>query len=247
MPKPLHSFLKSLVLIALTVTLMSACTSNAAPVMAVSSRTLYDNFEGNTYNLLDGQTSPNGKWFQAWTGFGKAGVVSILSTGNEVFFAKPKTSTSPQETHSSLTLTTKKWQDLEINLKVRTKQQLRQNSAPNAWEAAWVMWRYVDSYHHYYFILKPNGIELGKKDNDRQAEEQVFLYTAGSPKLQLDKWSNWTIKMQGNHIQVYVNSIKVVDYTDNTMSNTLSEPGAIRLYTEDAHVQFDNAYISQLS
>jgi hypothetical protein len=247
MPNILPSFLRSLVASsAMTVVFMSAaCANTATPAFGTSN--LYDNFEGNMYNLSDGQTSPNGKWFQAWTGHGKAGVVTILSTGNEVFFAKPKASTSPQETHSSLTLTTKNWQNAEIHVKVRTKQQLRQNSAPNTWEAAWVMWRYVDSYHHYYFILKPNGIELGKKDNDRQAEEQVFLYTTGSPKLQLDKWSNWTIKMQGNHIQVYVNSLKVADYIDNTMSHTLSNPGAVGLYTEDAHVQFDDVYISPLS
>lgn len=225
---------------------MSACAANV-PVALGATSNLYDNFEGSIYNLSDGQTSPNGKWLQAWTGYGKAGTVTILSNGNEIFYAKPKASTSPQETHSALTLTTKQWQDVEIHLKVRTKQQLRQNSAPNTWEAAWVMWRYVDSHHHYYFILKPNGIELGKKDNDRQAEEQVFLYTADSPKLQVDKWSNWIIKMQSNHIQAYINNVKVVDYVDNTMSDTLSGAGAVGLYTEDAHVQFDNVYISSLS
>jgi hypothetical protein len=70
---------------------------------------------------------------------------------------------------------------------------------------------------------------------------------ANSPKLQLDKWSNWTIKMQGNHVQVYVNNIKVVDYTDNVISNTLSKPGAVGLYKEDVHVQFDDVYNTMLS
>src|SRR4029079_15619978 len=89
--------------------MLMALTNTLVPVFGAS--TLYDNFEGKTYNLSDGQTSPNGKWFQAWTGFGKAGIVTIPSTDNEVFFAKPNASGSLQETHSSLTLSTKKWQD----------------------------------------------------------------------------------------------------------------------------------------
>lgn len=109
------------------------------------------------------------------------------------------------------------------------------------------MWRYVDSYHHYYFVVKPNGIELGKKDNNQQAEEQVFLHTADSPKLELGAWSVWTIKMEGNHIQAFVNGDKVADYIDDSMSDTLSRPGVIGLYTEDAEVQFDNVQISPLS
>jgi hypothetical protein len=225
--------------------MLMALTNTLVPVFGAS--TLYDNFEGKTYNLSDGQTSPNGKWFQAWTGFGKAGIVTIPSTDNEVFFAKPNASGSLQETHSSLTLSTKKWQDLEIHLEARTVQQLRQHTLPNSWEAAWLMWRYIDSYHHYYFVLKSDGIELGKKDNNEQAEKQIFMYTADSPKLQLDKWSDWTIKMEGNHIQVYINSSKVADYIDKTASTATSKPGAVGLYTEDASVQFDDVYISALS
>jgi len=231
---------------AMTLVFMSTLAAST-PVFAAEEPSVYDNFDGMTYNLSDGETSPNGKWVQSWTGKGESETVTIHSTGNEVFSAEPKTSASPGETHSSLTLSTKKWQDVEINLKVRTKEQLRQNSDPNSWEAAWVMWRYVDSYHHYYFVIKENGIELGKKDNNRQAEEQVFLHTSDSPRLQLGEWSNWKIKMEGEHIQVYVDGNKVADYTDDDMSDTLSKPGAVGLYTEDAHAQFDNVRISPVS
>jgi hypothetical protein len=232
---------------AMSLFFMSAIAANTPMYAEAEESSTNDNFDGSTYNLSDGETSPNNKWIQSWTGKGEAGTMTIHSTGNEVFFAKPKAPTSPDETHSSLTLSTNKWQDIEINLKVRTKEQLRQNSDPNAWEAAWVMWRYVDSYHHYYFVVKENGIELGKKDNNRQAEEQVFLHTAKSPKLELGEWSNWKIKMEGEHIQVYLNGDKVADYTDDDMSDTLSKPGAVGLYTEDAYVQFDNVHISSPS
>jgi hypothetical protein len=150
---------------------------------------LYDNFEGNVYTITDNQTSPNGKWFNKYSGFGASGTVTITSSltppdnSNTVFYQRPKTSTNPNETHAALTLTTQVHEDVEMHLKVKTNQQLRQNSTPNPWEVAWIMWRYQDDWHHYYFIFKPNGVELGKKQNDNQAEEQIFLYTANEPIL----------------------------------------------------------------
>jgi hypothetical protein len=212
---------------------------------------LYDNFEGPTYTMTDNQTSPNGKWFNKYNGFGASGTVNIApltptGSNNTIFYEVPKTSTSPNETHAALTLTTQTYEDVEMQLKVKTKDQLRQNSTPNPWEVAWVMWRFQDDWHHYYFILKPNGVELGKKQNENQAEEQIFLYTANEPKLKIDEWSTWHIKMSGNHIEIWLEMAegswqKVVDYWDNT---PIVGPGNIGLYTEDAHVNFDDFYIS---
>ncbi len=216
---------------------------------------LYDNFEGPQYTITDNQTSPNGKWFNKYNGFGMSGTVNITSstaTGNDnntVFYEKPKTSVRPNETHAALTLTTQTYEDVEIHLKVKTNKQLRQNSTPNPWEVAWIIWRYQDDWHHYYFIFKPNGIELGKKQNENHAEEQIFLYTANEPKLKIDEWNTWHIKMSGNHIEIWLKMAdgtvqRVVNYYDNTR---ITGPGNIGLYTEDALVQFDDVYIASLN
>ena len=169
---------------------------------------LYDNFEGPLYTLTDNQTSPNGKWFNKYNGFGVSGTVNTTSLtatdNNTVFYEEPKTSIRQNETHAALTLTTQTYEDVEMRLKVKTNMQLRQNSTPNPWEVAWIMWRYQDDWHHYYFIFKPNGIELGKKQNENQAEEQIFLYTANEPKLRIDEWNTWYIKMSGNHIEIWL-------------------------------------------
>jgi hypothetical protein len=215
---------------------------------------LYDNFEGPSYTITDNQISPNGKWLNKYNGLGASGTVNITSSAatdtNNVFYEEPKTSTSPNETHAALTLTTQTYEDVEMQLKVKTNKQLRQNSAPNPWEVAWIMWRYQDDWHHYYFIFKPNGVELGKKQNENQAEEQIFLYTANEPKLKIDEWNTWYIKMSGNHIEIWLEMAdgssmqRVVNYYDNT---PIVGPGNIGLYTEDAHVQFDDVYIASLS
>jgi Domain of Unknown Function (DUF1080) len=222
------------------------------PVFALD---LYDNFEGPTYTLADNLTSPNGKWYSKYNGFGASGTIpvtpltTITSTNNNtVFYEQPKTSTSPNETHAALTLTTETYEDVEMQLKVKTNEQLRQNSTPNPWEVAWIMWRFQDDWHHYYFIFKPNGVELGKKQNENQAEEQIFLYTANEPQLKINEWNTWHIKMSVNHIEILLEVEdgswqSIVDYHDDT---PIVGPGNIGLYTEDAHVQFDDVYITSI-
>jgi hypothetical protein len=217
---------------------------------------LYENFEAHTYTITDNQTSPNGKWFNKYSGLGTSGTVRIISSltpynnnSNTVFYEKPKTSTHTNETHAALTLTTPVYEDVEMHLKVKTNQQLRQNSTPNPWEVAWIMWRYHDDWHHYYFIFKPNGVELGKKQNDNQAEEQIFLYTANEPILKINEWNAWYLKMSDKHIEIWLEMAdgfwqRVVNYYDN---EPIVGPGKIGLYTEDAYVQFDDVYIASLT
>lgn len=246
-----------LLILALSIVLLLHASSTSTTLLLRQSALaldLYDNFEGPAYTITDNQTSPNGKWFNKYNGFGASGTVTIrpltpTDSNNTVFYEEPKTSTSPNETHAALTLTTQTYEDVEMHLKVKTNKQLRQNSTPNPWEVAWIMWRYQDDWHHYYFIFKPNGIELGKKQNENQAEEQIFLYTANEPKLKIDEWNTWYIKMSGNHIEIWLempdgSMQRVVNYHDNA---PIVGPGNIGLYTEDAHVQFDDVYIASLT
>jgi Domain of Unknown Function (DUF1080) len=257
---PSYSLILSLLLtVAIPIVLIFLALSTTAillmrqPVLALD---LYDNFEGLPYTITDNQTSPNGKWFNKYNGFGATGTVNVTPTtttdtdnNNTIFYAKPKTSTSPNETHAALTLTTQIYEDVEMQLKVKTNEQLRQNSTPNPWEVAWIMWRFQDDWHHYYFIFKPNGVELGKKQNEDQAEEQIFLYTSDEPQLKINEWNTWHIKMSGNHIEIWLKMAdgswqSVVDYHDKT---PIVGPGNIGLYTEDAYVLFDNVYITSIS
>ena len=246
-----------ILIISTVLLLLGSSTTTLLLPQSVLALDLYDDFEATPYTLTDNQTSPNGKWFNKYNGFGSSGAVTITSltttdtTGNNntVFYEKPKTSANPNETHAALTLTTQTYEDVEMYLKVKTNQPLRQNSTPNPWEVAWIMWRYQDDWHHYYFIFKPNGIELGKKQNENQAEEQIFLYTANEPKLRIDEWNTWYIKMSGNHIEIWLDRAdgsmqRVVNYHDNA---PIVGPGNIGLYTEDAHVQFDDVYIASLN
>lgn len=204
---------------------------------------LYDNFQGSTYALKDGMTSPNGKWLDKWNGYGQAGVKTL--SGNNIFYQIPKTSTRSSETHSGLVVSKQKFSDITLDIDMNTYKQLRQNSPPNSWEAAWVMWRWVDLYHHYYFVIKTNGIEFGKKDTSCNCEQQVFLKTGTSPKLQIGAWNHIKISSIGKHTTIWIGGSKVVDMDDPSYNSAKMSSGFIGLYTEDASVGFDNVYIGK--
>ena len=204
---------------------------------------LYDDFEGGTYVLSDGQKTPNGKWLNKYNGFGQVGVKEE-SNENNVFYEFPQASKQSGETHASLALSTQKVSNGIIEFDMRTDKQLRQNDPANTWEAAWIMWRYVDDFHHYYFVLKTNGIEFGKKDTNCHCEEQVFLKTGSSPKLQLGSWTHVKISSIGAHTSIWLNGVLVVDMDDPSYSKTADmSSGSIGLYNEDAAVSFDNISI----
>ena len=126
---------------------------------------LYDNFD-IPYFLGEGQTSPNGEWKNVYSGYGSTGVAEV--GGKSVFYLKPNASSTPYDTHThaALVKSTDKFCDFEMEFDINTVKQLRKNSPPNVWEVGWIDFRYVDKFHHYSLLFKPNGIELGKKDCD---------------------------------------------------------------------------------
>jgi hypothetical protein len=213
-----------------------------ASAIAAKPFDLYDDFESSTYKLKDGETSPNGKWKVEYNGFGAAGVVT---DGNDnSFFMYPKKSVMKSETHSNLIRTVKKYKNFDVSIDTVTEKQLRQNDSPSSWEVAWIMFRYVDKFHHYYFVLKTNGYELGKVDNDRSINKQIFLVTeeSNSTRLEIGNWQHVRINMNDNYIRVWVNGSKIIDIIDTNMKDVLKK-GYIGLYDEDALVKFDNIYI----
>ena len=212
---------------------------------------LYDDFENGTYNLQLGHRSPNERWDSIYTGFGSMGVAQDNSTGN-YFFEEPQPPKSSNTTHSGLAITTKKFQDFDLTLDMMTVKQLRENNS-NPWETAWIVWHYTDSFHWYAFLLKTNGIQLEKKDNELKNDTaEIFLQTKPSTAFKLGTWYNVRILHENSHtstphIQIWIDGVKVVDYIDNKVQNSEKLSfGAIGLYTEDASVRFDNIYIKPL-
>ena len=206
---------------------------------------LYDNFD-RTYYLGEGQTSSNGEWENVYSGYGSTGVEEV--DGKTVFYLKPNASSTPTETHThaALVKSTDKFCNFKMDVDINTVKQLRKNSPPNVWEVGWIDFRYVDRFHHYSLLLKPNGIELGKKDCDtctNPVDGQQFLKTKSTPKMTLNTWNHVTVDMVGNHIKVYINGNLEIDYIDTRMSPKLAS-GSVVMYTEDAYVLYNNMDVS---
>jgi len=223
----------------------SPSLSNFSSVKSCNNQNLIDNFKSD-YTLNEGQTSPNGKWKNVYNGFGSSGVE--VSEASHVFFLKPGISNSTDETEAGLVRSTDTYCNFVVDFDIKTVNQLRQNSDPNTWEAGWFFFRYTDTFHYYWFLIGSDVAELGKKDCStctNSVDGQKYLVTKDSPNLHLNKWSHWKVSAIGNHIQVWVDGTKVIDYIDKTMSPKLAA-GNIAMYSEDAYVRYDNMHVKPL-
>jgi hypothetical protein len=218
----------------------------------------YDNFEGGIYPLTDGQISPNGKWKAVYAGYGSMGVTRDTTTSGTTknyFFEHPKTSISYNETRGSLVTTSKAFSDFKMTLNMKTVKQLRQNSPPKPWETAWVFWHYTDAFHNYVLVLKTNGLELQKKDNNNQCDAcQIYLLENHNFPVKLGQWQTITLRVTNSasgtpHIKVWVNGVKAADFVDKKIHQPNSPQlsrGYVGLYCEDSLANFDNVKINPL-
>lgn len=194
--------------------------SQSQPVSPDSQATLGDNFSSFNSN----------NWSYRW---------GAIATENGELSLKSQPPTTISETHSALVTSKKAGSNYRFETDVATLDQLRQNNSPNTWEIAWVLFRFQDLTRYYYFILKPNGFELGKKHG---SDGQIFLVTGENFKLELNKRYRWKILTKEANIQIFINEIKIIDYTDpDPILN-----GSIGLYEEDSLVQFDNVLLEDL-
>jgi len=166
-----------------------------------------------------------GQWHTWWgaAGFGPTAVT--LASAIPV---------SPVETHSALITTKRTWTDPTISFNTTTLAQLRAGSPPNTWEVGWVMFRFRDLANYYYFIVKTNGIELGKKQG---SDAQIFLATSDLPQLAVGRPRAVQVRVKGARIRISVDGAQVVDFTD---PHPLAGPGSVGLYEEDSQVRFDS-------
>jgi len=193
-----------------------------------------DDFTGPTgMGWTDG--SVHGNWVLT---YGANGVELDATKGSNVLSLSPKASTSAGETHASLANSVASFGDLDLSTWLTTKQQLR-TPAPNPWEVGWVLWHYTDDTHFYYFLPKTNGWELGKED-PAYPGAQRFLATGSSPAFPVGVPYTVRVRQVGSTMTVWVNGTQIVTFTD---SQRPYPSGSLGMYTEDAHVHFDDVVV----
>ncbi len=186
---------------------------------------------------------PHPQWFdlECFDGFGRIAVLQC--DGKDCLTLKPMTSTSAGETHAALTTSALGYEDFEATFTdVVTIEQLRERDAPNAWERAWLLWRFVDRRHFYYLILKDTGWELGKVDPAYRGGQR-FLATADEPRFPVGLPNNVRIRQLGNAMTIFVDDEHLISFADNADpavggSAAFYPAGRFGFYCEDAFVRF---------
>ncbi|MDC8758297.1 hypothetical protein [Janthinobacterium fluminis] len=177
-------------------------------------------------------------WMTVYNGYGS--VSYDAATG---IVMAPRASTAPSETHAALTLAKNiQLRNFRLSITATTEQQLRLNSAPNPWEVFWIFFNYTPTSagkNTNYFLLKPNGVELGKAFD---GIGQTFLYTGPASATALRVSNNYVVEKIGNHVTVYINGVRASDYT----GALYDVAGSIGLYTEDARVRITNVQVTPL-
>jgi hypothetical protein len=185
----------------------------------------------STACLADGAVL--GPWLVRYTGYGCA---AVESDGLAAWLAiAPMASAGPEETHAPLVVGPVFGPDLTYSVSVHTTRQLRVGAPPNPWEVAWVVWHYADDDHFYYFVPKPNGWELGKRD-PAYPGGQRFLATGTLPAFPIGRWYTVTVTQRATGaMSVAVDGESVVTFTDRERPYG---NGRIGFYTEDAAARF---------
>jgi hypothetical protein len=185
---------------------------------------------GTTGAALAARTAQPAQWRTWW------GQVSLRKG---TYTLQSQVPTSAAETHSALLTSASTWGDQVFSYSATTLAQLRTGSEPNPWEVAWSMFRFTDLTHYYWFIVKPNGWELGKKQG---SDTQIFLATGSTPSRPIGATYQVRIQAQGGRIRVSVDGTQVVDYLDPSPLAA----GSVGLYEEDAMATFANVSVVPL-
>ncbi|MCZ8268242.1 hypothetical protein [Gemmatimonas sp.] len=175
-----------------------------------------------------------GEDFGAWTvRFDGYGCVTVTGTGDQGALAMgPKVAAKDWHTHAPLVLGPAYARHLLLHARVETTAQLREG-APNPWEVAWVIWQYEDDTRFYYFIPKPNGWELGKRD-PAYPGGQRFLASGTTERFPIGRVHDVTVVQDDDRIAVFVDGREIVRTRD---AEKPYRQGRIGIYAEDAVIK----------
>lgn len=179
-------------------------------------------------------------WDVAYTGYGET------TFANGVLTIAPEAIGLGSGTHSALVLSRSTQDnpvaDFELTIRATTMRQFREPS-PNPWETLWILFNYIpqgDYKETNYFVLKTNGIELGKAYNERG---QTYLHTGDAPKLQLGVETTYRLIKIGQDLSVYIDGDLALEYDGGDLYD---HAGSIGLYVEDSQVSVSRVEFNSL-
>ncbi len=184
-------------------------------------------------------------WTIVYDGFG-----NVSFDANSGITLQPAVAANSSDTHAALILAKKTEtcpvKDFILTIKAQTQAQLRSPN-PNPWEVFWIFFNYLPVGNNKttnYFILKPEGIELGRAFD---VVGQEFLFTDNQPVLAIGTSYEYSLEKKGGNLVVKINGNTVLNYTSQQFPQALyDQAGSIGLYTEDAKVLVESVSLTSL-
>jgi hypothetical protein len=208
---------------------------NVAPTAAqADTATLLDRFSDYSAGTEWSDSSTHGFWRAVFDGYGR---IAVTKDDSKVLSLRPRVSDSADETHGALVVSKREFGDLDMTMRMKTVDQLREGK-PNPWEVAWSLWHYEGNNRFYYLILKPNGWELGKAD-PAYPGAQRFLKT-GSKGFAVGRWHDVRVRQVGRTMTVWANGEKLTSFKDGERPY---KTGSVGVYNEDAKTFFDDVHV----
>jgi hypothetical protein len=190
-------------------------TSTSTPTPTTN---LYDDFS-TTYSLAEGATSPNGKW--------KADFLSggFAKTDGKGLIISP----AGPDLRSVQVKSLQQWGDARFTFDITTEKQVV-TSGVQPWMCGWILFRHLDKWRHYYVVVKPNGIEFGKKDapttitNQAEIEKYQKILWTGGPSTPVGTKRNIQVETKGDRFTITVDgtAVMVKDDVSSFKSGSLS-------------------------
>jgi hypothetical protein len=239
---PIRRRNRSWPLLLLTAAAITSCADLAGPEPVpepASAYLFFDDFRELATGRCAGDGAALGAWDVVFTGYGC--VRTVETPGGRALEIAPQSVAQAEHTSAPLVAGPRFDDVLDLRLRTATLEHLRTGSEPNPWEVGWVVWHYIDPEHFYYFIAKPNGWELGKRD-PAYPGGQRFLATGNAPRFPIRRWYDVRVVHVGTYMSVYVDGDRLVGFRDEERPYT---GGRIALYNEDAVVRFADVSVSR--
>ena len=187
---------------------------------------------------ISDQPSPAIRWVTEFTG--ERGSVRCAQEGGKPCFlldsgASPQ---SPEETHASLVLSAEPMNLKRLVVTMRTMRQTRLDN-PNPWECGWLVFSAAGPRNFCYLIPKPNGIEVGWTDHDKQN----FVYTRGEPSFPVGSELMVVLRWREKFLDMSLHSAReytsfAVPLFDPLWAGHSPSGGRVGCYCEDSVAEF---------
>lgn len=193
---------------------------------------IYDDFS-YIHTFTQGGKSPNGKWICDFFGKGFA-----KTDGNGLIIS-PASTTLDMYGGSAQVRSTQQWGNCFLEIDITTEKRTVTVN-PAGWMSAWLLFRHLDKWRHYYLGIGTDHLEFGKKDAPTnitvQSEIEKYQKTlwTGAPATPIGTKAKIGIEMIGDKFTIWHNGTKVMEKTDISSFKS----GSISPYTEGAQSRY---------